>query len=198
MGFDRSGRVLTPPATPVTVALATEGEITTLRVLGPITIVTLGVLLTEDAPGPGAVLGVDIRPTPGSDEGRIAAAALQLPADLKQGQSTGGAPNVNLAGGQEAVIDVRKAGGGGSGTLLLEWENRADSLSPDFVAATAVSPEQFKPPEPPPAPGVLARGVTVTKLYRDAEDTPPPPAAADPDPRPEPTPPSRRVAAGRP
>jgi hypothetical protein len=143
--YDRSNRVIGQPT--AAVSLTTTADVATWTIVGPITVARVGALVATAQTGTAPVLSFDLRPTYGSDTGRLAA---------KVGRCTFPAGGVAVAktvtaecrsavnAGQQVVCAITTAATAGTVVPFIEWvtrtENSANQGSSQLSSTTQPSP----------------------------------------------------------
>ena len=122
------------------VVLTGASDIATWTVVGPITVARVGVLVTAAQSGAQPVIRFDLRPTYGSDVGRINGkfGAFQFPpGGVAVGRSVSMASNGQVDAGQQIVCAIITVGGAGSVIPFFEWETRSENPANQGVTQVA-------------------------------------------------------------
>lgn len=145
--YDRSNRVIPPAALATPASLASAADIGVFSVQGPITVARVGVLLATAQTGAAPVISFDLRPTFGSDTGRLAGkvGVCTFPAGgVGIGKTVTVEVRSKVNAGQQIVVAVTGAAGAGTGIPVVEWvtrtENSANQGSAQLGGATQPTP----------------------------------------------------------
>ena len=146
--YARSNRVLAEVTTATSIASA--ADIGTWTVTSPITVARVGALVTVAQTGAAPTLSFDLRPTYGSDTGRLAGkvGVCTFPAGgVGIGKTVTVEVRTKVNAGQQIVCAVTGAGGAGTAIPIIEWvprtENAGNQSGAQLGGATQPSPLQL-------------------------------------------------------
>lgn len=132
MGYaseSKLGRVVVAVAGQAAIAFQTPADKTTIQVLGPITVMRIGFLVTTAVTVTAAVIAFDKRVTPGSDTDRVAAGVGRVTCPVTGsaiGQVVYKNVSVDLNPGDEVVVELETASTAGGGIPLFEYIPREE------------------------------------------------------------------------
>jgi hypothetical protein len=133
----RFGRVTGAAVLFAPVALQTPADLGAYQILGAVTAYRIGLLITTLMTVSNAVLSFDIRPTPGSDTGRVAAGVGTITVPFGAAPGAVGLVyykdvTVDLNPGDEVVVKLTAGSTAGAGIPIFETSPR-DANPGDFV-----------------------------------------------------------------
>jgi hypothetical protein len=126
--YDRSNRVIGQTTTAV--SAVTPADIGTWTILGPVIIARVGALAATAQTGTAPVLSFDLRPTYGSDTGRLAAkiGRCQFPAGgVALGKTVTAECRSIVNAGQQVVCAVTTGATAGTVIPFIEWVTRTEN-----------------------------------------------------------------------
>lgn len=146
--YARSNRVLAEVTTAT--SAASLADIGTWTVTSPITVARVGALVTVAQTGAAPTLSFDLRPTYGSDTGRLAGkvGTCVFPAGgVAVGKTVTTEVRTKVNAGQQIVCAVSVAAGAGTVIPIIEWvprtENAGNQNGAQLGGATQPSPLQL-------------------------------------------------------
>jgi hypothetical protein len=132
MGYgseSRHGQVTVDAALLAAVALQTPGDKGMVHVLGPVTVLRFGCLVTTATTGVAAVVALDKRVTYGSDTGRVELGRITVPIGTAVGKTVYKDVMADIAPGEQLVVELVTASTAGGGVFSVEYIPRADQTA---------------------------------------------------------------------
>jgi hypothetical protein len=146
--YDRGHRIIGQPTAPV--SATTAADVGTWTALGPVLIARVGALVTTAQTGTAPVLSFDLRPTYGSDTGRLAAKVGRCTfptGGVAVGKTVTAECRSIVNAGQQVVCAVTTGATAGQVIPFIEWvtrtENSANQNGAQLPSTGQVTPLQL-------------------------------------------------------